>query len=196
MPLGQKADDAHIVEAAANLNRALPFLEQIANSEQYSQGTRSRAEVLAVVIRGKQTAAWRPCPLPELNLSAILTAGTAPNRRGNPSDEAARPGERETSYPDGKDPTVPSGPGRGRIEPRNQASASVVNSGVSPAAPRLRSYWPCSRARGFESSSGLNATPNKKATGSNDWTCPASGLNVWCPVAPRRGGEKNLSRSR
>jgi hypothetical protein len=32
-------------------------LEQIANSEQYSQGTRSRAEALAVVIRGKQPAA-------------------------------------------------------------------------------------------------------------------------------------------
>jgi hypothetical protein len=56
MPVGEKTNDAHIVEAAANLTRALPFLEQIANSQRYSQGTRSRAEALAVAIRGKQPA--------------------------------------------------------------------------------------------------------------------------------------------
>ena len=63
-PVGQ-ADDPHVVEASVGLNLALPFVEEIANSQQYSQQTRSRrysqltrsrAETLAAAIRGRRPA--------------------------------------------------------------------------------------------------------------------------------------------
>ena len=58
-PIWQMANDPR-VQAAVGLNRALPFVEEIANSQQYSQQTRSRrysqqtrsrAEALAEAIR-------------------------------------------------------------------------------------------------------------------------------------------------
>jgi len=64
--LGKVANDAHVAEATAGLNRALPFLEEIATSQQYSeqrrsrhysQQTRSRAEALAAAIRVKRPPA-------------------------------------------------------------------------------------------------------------------------------------------
>jgi hypothetical protein len=75
------ANDAHIVEAAVGLNRALPFLEEIATSQQYplqrrsrrySEQTRSRAEALAAAIRGK-----RP-PADEGHYPALEKSVTAP----------------------------------------------------------------------------------------------------------------------
>jgi hypothetical protein len=57
------ANDAHRVEATVGLDRALPILEEIANSQQhsqqtrlrtYSERTRSRAEALAIAIRGNR----------------------------------------------------------------------------------------------------------------------------------------------
>lgn len=68
-PEGQMASNAHIVEAIVGLNRALPFIEAIANSEQpspqtrsrrYSQLTRSRAEALAIAIRARRLIEERP----------------------------------------------------------------------------------------------------------------------------------------
>ena len=60
------ANDPHVLEAAVGLDRALPFVEGIANSQQYSQRTRSRrysqqtrsrAEALAAAIRVKRPPA-------------------------------------------------------------------------------------------------------------------------------------------
>ena len=72
-PEGKMASNAYIVEATIGLNRALPFIEEIANSEQssqqtrsrrYSQLTRSRAEALAIAIRAKRLIEERPLAAP------------------------------------------------------------------------------------------------------------------------------------
>src|SRR5262249_27561012 len=68
-PEGKMAGNAHIVEATVGLNRALPFIEDIANSDQlsqqtqsrrYSQLTRSRAEGLVIAVRSKRLVEERP----------------------------------------------------------------------------------------------------------------------------------------
>jgi hypothetical protein len=72
-PEGKMAGNPHIVEATVGLNRALPFIEDIANSDQlsqqtrsrrYSQLTRSRAAGLAIAIRTKRLVKDRPLAAP------------------------------------------------------------------------------------------------------------------------------------
>ena len=87
-PVWQTANDTHLVEATVGLNRALPLVEEIANSEyysqqtrsrRYSQQTRSRAEALAAAIKGKRPAAAKSvAALPRDSSGSRIT--TDPNR--------------------------------------------------------------------------------------------------------------------